>query len=72
MVRREALEMISASCLGTMKTSAEGRNRYCAGCELRAAFVPPTERGSETVRRTRLVRGELEIAASDDTPIQRS
>lgn len=40
--------------------------------ELTFVHLEVNHKGSETVRRTRLVRGGVEIAASDDTPLHRS
>src|SRR6266481_302702 len=40
--------------------------------ELTSVHLEIKHKGSETVRRTRLVRGGGEIAASNDTPLQRS
>lgn len=40
--------------------------------ELTFVHLEIKHKGSETVRRTRLVRGGVEIAASNDTPLQRS
>jgi hypothetical protein len=40
--------------------------------ELTYVHLEVKHKGSDTVRRTRLIRGGVEVAASDDTPIQRS
>lgn len=40
--------------------------------ELTFVHLETKHKGSETVRRTRLVRGGVDIAASNDTPLQRS
>lgn len=40
--------------------------------ELTFVHLEIKHKGSETVRRTRLVRGGIELEASDDTPLQRS
>lgn len=40
--------------------------------ELTSVYLEVGHKGPETVRRTRLVRGGAEIAASGDTPLHRS
>ncbi|OHA83389.1 MAG: hypothetical protein A2937_03635 [Candidatus Yonathbacteria bacterium RIFCSPLOWO2_01_FULL_47_33b] len=40
--------------------------------ELTSVYLEVNHKGAETVRRTRLVRNGIEIAASDDTPLHRA